>query len=67
MHLLCGEPDIEAIAALQQSGASHNAARAEETAALQDRVSKLEEQVAQLQQQLQSLVAASTTIADTAD
>lgn len=67
MHLLCGEPDVEAIAALQQSGASHNAARAEETAALQDRVSKLEEQVAQLQQQLQSLVAASTTIADTAD
>lgn len=66
MHLLCGEPDLDAIAAMQQSSGGHSL-KAEETSALQERVSKLEEQVAQLQQQVQSLLAASTTIADTAD
>ena len=66
MHLLCGEPDMDAIAALQQNNAGHNS-RSEEAGALQERVNKLEEQVAQLQQQVQSLLAASTTIADTAD
>lgn len=64
MHLLCGEPDMDAIAA-QQSISGHP--KPEDTAPLQARVNKLEEQVALLQQQVQSLLAASTAIADNAD
>ena len=56
MHLLCGEPDLEAIAAMQSSQPQSQHHKNEDVVALQERVTRLEEQVARLQQQLDELL-----------
>jgi uncharacterized protein YceH (UPF0502 family) len=56
-HLLCGEPDMQAIEAHYQQQSTSNLNKSEENSALQERVSRLEQQVTELQQQVQSLLA----------
>jgi len=55
MHLLCGKPDLEAIAAMQSAKTSHHN-DSEHTAQLEHRVMQLEQQLDVMQKQMKFLL-----------
>jgi uncharacterized protein YceH (UPF0502 family) len=56
MHLLCGQPDLAAIAAMSNSSKSHSAGDEERTGQLEQKIEQLEQQIKRLQQQVTVLM-----------
>lgn len=56
MHLLCGQPDLAAIAAMSNSSKSHSSGDDERTGQLEQKIEQLEQQIKRLQQQVTVLM-----------
>jgi uncharacterized protein YceH (UPF0502 family) len=56
MHLLCGQPDLAAIAAMSNSTKNHTPGDDERTSHLEQKVEQLEQQIKRLQQQVNVLM-----------
>ncbi len=56
MHLLCGQPDLAAIAAMSSATKSHSSGDDERTSHLEQKIELLEQQVKRLQQQVKVLM-----------
>ena len=56
MHLLCGQPDLTAIAAMSNSTKIHSSGDDERTVQLEQKIEQLEQQIKRLQQQVTVLM-----------
>lgn len=56
MHLLCGQPDLAAIAAMSSVTKSHSSSDDERTGQLEQKIEQLEQQINRLQQQVKVLM-----------
>ena len=56
MHLLCGQPDLTAIAAMSNSAKVHSSSDDERTGQLEQKIDLLEQQIKRLQQQVTVLM-----------